>query len=132
MKELLFKSAKFTAIIAAIGQLAISQIHIGIITKVFEPSIGFFLFLFITFGVVMAFNSTSFRAESNPVLFLFGGIASSGTGLIYLNMLNADIRAENLLTFADARVSIFVSIAVITIYIASTIIMLSTRNYDVR
>lgn len=130
MKDVRLKIARLILLTAALGQLASSQIHIGIITKIFEPSIGFFLFLFITFGVVLSFLSTSFKHGSNPVLLILALVAAVGTGVKYVVMIIQDVQMENLLTFAEVRLSLFISITVIALFIFSSIGMIAVRNMD--
>ena len=132
MKETLFKAFKIITFVVAVGQLAISQVHIGLITKVFEPSVGFLLFAFITFGVVMAFNAVSFRRGSNPMVLVFGGLLSSSAGFLYVRLLFADLNAGNLVTMEEARLSIVLSILSIVAYASSTVVLLFTRNHDER
>ncbi|MDC7235464.1 MAG: hypothetical protein PQJ58_19705 [Spirochaetales bacterium] len=128
MKEHLFKTARLLIYMAAIGQLALSQVHIGIITKVFAPSVGFFLFLFVIAGLVTAFNSSS--AASKPLIAVLGCGASLLTGVLYLNIVFKDIANATLLTFEEAQVSIFVSLLAMFLYLAGTVTMLVTRNHN--
>ncbi len=126
MKEKLFNIAKYLIFATAITQLAISQLHIEIITKVFNPAIGFYLFLFTIFGVLMAFNSSSFKSGQRTFLFVLGTIAAIVTGLLYVNVIFNDINAGNLLTFKDAQKSIIIAIVTIAIYAISSPIMIIT------
>lgn len=130
MKEMIFKASRIGIFVAAVGQLAVSQIHIGIITKVFEPSIGFFLFLFVTFGVVLAFNSSSMRNDTGAFIGSLFCIAAAVMGVIYLNILISDVRAGNVLTMEDATVSVLITIVVISTYVIGTVLMLFNRKYD--
>lgn len=116
MKEKIFTIAKFLIFATAILQLAISQLHIDIITKVFDPAIGFYLFLFTIFGVLMAFNSSSYKSGEKTFIFILGTLAAVITGILYVNVIFSDIAAGNLLTFKDAQQSIIIAISTITIY----------------
>ena len=130
MKEKLFYTAKYLIYIAALSQLALSQVHIGIITKIFEPRAGFFLFLFIIFGLIMAFNSSAVKKGSRIEIFIFGCLAAVTFGILYLRILFQDISAGNLLTFVDARSSIIYTIIAIAVYAISTATMLVTGNLN--
>jgi hypothetical protein len=130
MKEKLFYTAKYLIYIAAICQLAMSQVHISVITKVFEPTAGFYLFLFTIFGLVMAFNTTAVKKGSRIELFILGCLAASALGVMYLKIIFQDIQTGKLLTFSDARLSIIFSVATILIFLLSTAVMLITGNFN--
>lgn len=106
--------------IAALGNLALSQIHIGTITKVFAADIGFYFFLFIIFGFVTFMNSMNMRKKTstigNAILMLVFGILSSGVGIVYIKILLDDIKMENLLTMQDITVVLYLTIASVIIY----------------
>lgn len=124
MKGKLFNISKYIIFITAIAQLAISQIHIDIITKVFNPSIGFYLFLFTIFGVLMAFNSSSYKSGQRTFLLLGGCAAAVITGIIYLNVVFQDIATGKLLTLEAAQSSIIAAIVTIAIYTILTPVMI--------
>lgn len=126
MKEKLYFMAKYLIFITAITQLAISQLHIGVITRVFDPAIGFYLFLFTIFGVLMAFNSSSYKTGQKTLIFVGGAVAAVLTGIKFVSIIFIDIAAGQLLTFEDAQKSITVAIVTIVIYAISTPIMIIT------
>jgi hypothetical protein len=128
MKEKLFYISKWSVFFIAIIQLAISQIHIAIITKVFETDVGFFLFLFIIFGLVSAFNAVSAKKGKKMYLDFTTAITSSLAGYRYLTTVFANIAPDKLLTFEDASISIYISIVAIFIYIVGTITMFLTKE----
>lgn len=130
MKEKIFKTAKFLVFATAIAQLALSQIQIEIITKVFEPSVGFALFGYSIFGVLMAFNSSSYQHGKKAILFIGGTILVVLTGLNYLRMLLLDINAGNLLTFADIKTGLILVVVSLAVYGIGSVVMLSTGNFD--
>lgn len=129
-KKHIFELSKWGVYVAALFQLAISQIHIKVITRVFEPSVGFFLFLFVVFGVVMVFNASSLRSGSRIAPFIFGAVVASLMGIFYIGIILLDIRQDNLLTFGEAQGSIFTAAAVLIVYVTATVGMLVTRNYN--
>ena len=130
MKEKVFKTAKTLMFLVALGQLALSQVHIGIITKVFAPSVGIVLFLFIIFGLVTAFSSSAIARGTNAGVALLGCLAALIMGFFYLRILFADIATGTLLSFADARLSILFSLVAMAVYPLAIAVMLLTRNFD--
>lgn len=128
MKERLFKISKLAISIMALFQLAISQVHIKVITKVFASNIGFYLFLFILFGLVMTFSLSSMKKAGKMPLYLVLTVAAITNGIIYLNMLFSDIATGQYLTMDVALFSIIISIAALIIYFAGTITILFTRE----
>ena len=44
-------------LLVGVGHLAVSQIHIAAITKIFANQIGFYLFVFVIFGLTTGFNA---------------------------------------------------------------------------
>ncbi|WP_461207097.1 hypothetical protein [Clostridium sp. DL1XJH146] len=128
MKEKVFNISKFVMFFVAMIQLALSQIHIDIITKVFATNVGFYLFLFIIFGMIIALNVVSTKSDGKMLVVAFGAIMSSAAGIKYLQMVLADISAGNLLTFQEASISIYFSIFSIVVYLLGTILLFITRE----
>lgn len=124
MNGKLFNISKYLIFVTAIGQLAISQVHIGIITKVFNPAVGFYLFLFTIFGVLMAFNSSSFKSGQRTPLLIGGCITAVLTGILYINVLFKDIALGKLLTFEVAQSSIVLAAVTVVIYAVFTPILI--------
>lgn len=129
MKEKIFNTAKFLIGATAIIQLAMSQIHIGIITKVFLPEVGFFLFLFVIFGIVTAFNSSNVKGIK-AIIFSVGCLLACFLGGLYVTVLFKDIQMDNVLTFSQARESIIIILVSIFIYFFSGLAIMLTRNHD--
>lgn len=128
MKEKLFNIARFSMFAVALVQLALSQIHIAIITKIFATEIGFFLFLFIIFGVVVAFNSMNLKSGKNMLIDVVGVVIASLAGIKYLSLVLQDLAVPNLLTFDEARVSIYFSILTIAIYMIGLLVLFLTKG----
>ncbi|GAB6107252.1 hypothetical protein [Fusibacter bizertensis] len=128
MKEKVFNITRYSMFAIALIQLALSQIHIGIITKVFATNVGFYLFLFIIFGIVVAFNSINLRSNKNMLLDIVGSIVAAIAGIKYLSIIMDDLNSGNVLTFSEAKWSIaFTSIAIAG-YLFGTIILLLTKG----
>ncbi|MBB6479885.1 hypothetical protein [Spirochaeta isovalerica] len=126
MKDILYNGSRFLIYIAALSHLALSQIHIGIITKVFNPNSGFFLFSFTILGVVTAFSSSSVKKGSRIELFLLACVATEAMGFYFLRILIKDIQEANLLTFHDASLSIGLLVATMAAFIIGAILLLAT------
>lgn len=131
-KALIFNLCRTGVYIAAIGQLALSQIHIEVITRVFEPAVGFVLFLFVTFGVVTAFSSSSLHKGTGVVPYLLIVSTATVVGFIYLRIVIRDIQLDNVLTLPEAIGSLVIASIVMAVYAAASVGMLLTRNFNER
>ncbi len=87
MKEWILKIAVALVMINALGQLALSQIHILATTKIFANQIGFYLFLFIIFGLTTAFNVTLIDKHRGIILFTVSCWVAAAFAFIYINIL---------------------------------------------
>ena len=105
MREWALKIIVGIMLISALGELAMSQIHIQAITKIFANEIGFYLFLFIIFGLTTAFNAYILEKRTGFILLTLSGLMAVGTGYIYLNIMQADVAAQEALSMADVRTS---------------------------
>lgn len=130
MKEKIFTWAKLIVFMTAISQLALSQIQISVITKVFNPNVGFYLFGFTIFSVLMAFNSSSYEHGKKLPIFIGGLILAVFTGINYINTLLTDIKQANLLTMEDIKTALIISVVAIAIYATGSVVMLATGNYE--
>ena len=72
MKDILLKVAVGIMLINGLGQLALSQVHILAITKLFANQIGVYLFLFVIFGLTASFNAFSLEKRRSIILFTYG------------------------------------------------------------
>lgn len=104
MKEWAIKIAVGFLLINALGTLAVSQVHILAITKIFAPEIGFYLFLFVIFGLTTGFNAYLAEKRSNILLFIFTSFLVIGAGLVYLNIMQGDVAAQDTLTMSDEAI----------------------------
>ncbi len=128
MGSKVFKISKWLISAVAVMQLAISQIHIKVITKVFDSSIGFYLFLFILFGMVMTFNISTMKSKSKILLYLITAVAAVASGLKYIMLLFQDISTGAYLTFEQAQISVVLSIAALFVYFIFSILIVATKN----
>jgi hypothetical protein len=127
MKEGIYKTTSLIVLITAIAQLAMSQVHINIITKVFVSYVGFYLFLFVIAGLVTAFNTTSSLEGGKLWLFIGGVVAACITGSLYLKILLLDIGSGKYLSFEEAKFSIILIVITLAVYLIGGITMVATR-----
>ena len=123
MKELLLKFAIGIVFVNAIGQLAGSQIHILAITKLFARETGFYLFLFIIFGLVTGFNVFLLDKKKSLLFFAFSSWITAGVGFIHLNKIQADVTAQEALSMADVQHSWVLIIISIIICLAGSVLI---------
>ncbi len=123
MKELVLKITVGILLVNAVGQLAASQIHILAITKFFANEIGVYLFMFVIFGLTTAFNAYILEKRRGLIFFTLSGLFAIGAGFVYLNIMQTDVAAQEVLTMADVRTSwLLVSIS-IGIYLAGLLVI---------
>ncbi len=123
MKDLVLKLIVGIMLISALGELALSQIHIQAITKIFANEIGIYLFLFIIFGLTTAFNAYLLEKRTGLIVFILSGLMAMGAGFVYLSTMQTDVAAQGALTMADVRTSwLLVSISM-GIYLVGMIVV---------
>ena len=135
MKEWAIKIAVWVLLINGLGTLALSQVHILAITKVFAPEIGFYLFLFVIFGMTTGFNAYLAKKRTNILFYIFTSFLVIGAGLIYLQIMQGDVTKQAALTMNDAAIrnSWWLVIISLIIYGAGLIILpvLSWNNQEI-
>ncbi|MCG8572798.1 MAG: hypothetical protein MJB14_21915 [Spirochaetes bacterium] len=128
MKEKLFHFFKYSIFAVALLQLALSQIHISVITKVFATHIGFYLFLFILFGLVLAFNVVTLKRKSNMLPAVLFSIAALVSGYIYLKILYTSIGTSKVLVFDDVLVLVLFSVLSLLVYVVHSLGLLFCKE----
>jgi len=123
MKDLILKIVVGIMLVNALGQLAASQIHILAITKLFASEIGFFLFLFIIFGLTTAFNAYLLEKRRGLILLTVSGLLAVGAGYVYLTIMQTDVAAQETLTMADVRTSWLLMGISMAIYLSGIILV---------
>ncbi len=101
------KIIKIISAIVALGQLALSQIHIGVITKVFESKTGIYLFAFTLFCLVGLFMATRVSSSSDAIKHLIINVIAIAAAIIYLSLLNGDVQTKDFVTFEVVRNSVY-------------------------
>lgn len=115
MSEWILKILRGIALVNAFGQLALSQVHISIITKVFAKEIGFYLFFFIIFCLLTGFNTFLLERYKSIIFFSFINWITIAAGFIYLQILQTDVASQQALTLEDVQVSLILVLAAIVI-----------------
>ena len=123
MKELALKITVGIMLISALGELAMSQIHIQAITKIFASEIGIYLFLFIIFGLTTAFNAYLLEKRTSLIFFALSGLMAVGAGYVYLRIMQTDVAAQEALTMADVRTSWLLVIISMGIYLVGLLVV---------
>ncbi len=132
MNEHVYKAGKILLYVGALGQLALSQIHIGVITKVFDTSIGFFLFLFVITILVTAFNGSSINKESSPGKIMFSIVVfliAVVIGCLYMYILKTDLETSTILGMKEVLPSIIFTLVTIILCGISLATVIITRKY---
>lgn len=123
MKNIILKIIVAIVLINGIGEMALSQVHILAVTKLFVTEIGFYLFLFIIFGLTTAFNGLLLDKPRGVILLVVSGAIASGAGFIYLRLLQADVAKQTTLTMADVQTSAMLVAVSIVIYLGGSILI---------
>lgn len=123
MKEWILKIAIVIVMINALGQLAMSQIHILATTKIFANEIGFYLFLFIIFGLTTAFNVFLIDRRRGKIFFALSCWVAIAFALIYLNIMQTDVAAQETLTMEDMRATVTLMLIAIGVLLVSSLVI---------
>lgn len=121
MKEWILRILRGIALINAFGQLALSQIHIEAITKIFVKEIGFYLFFFIIFCLLTGFNTYLSENRRGLVLLVLSNWVTVIAGGIYLRILQTDVANQDVLTLADVQFSWMLAIAAVVICLVNSV-----------
>lgn len=122
-RELFLRIVTGIMFIVGVGQLAISQIHIGAATKIFANQIGVYLFLFIIFGLTTGLNAVLIEKPQSLFSLVGSSVLGSWGGFVYLRLLQAEVVQQEQLTMADVSDSFRVVAASIVIYLVGSIIV---------
>lgn len=127
MDTLLYRSTRTVLMATALIQLAVSQVHIEMITKLFIRDIGFYLFIFVIAGLLVLFNLTSMKETSSGrlgafVLMTLGAVASGG---VYVYKIWSDYTTQESVTLEIVQKPLIIAIICIAIYLIGGIIVTS-------
>lgn len=123
MRPLFLRILTITLFVVGVGQLALSQIHVLASTKIFANQIGIYLFVFIIFGLTTGFNALLIETPRTLVSLIVSGFIASGSGIVYLRLLQADVLRQDALTMADVNDSFRLVVAAIVVYLIGTIVV---------
>lgn len=121
MREWILKILQAIALANAFGQLAISQIHISTITKIFINEIGFYLFFFIIFCLLTGFNTFLSENRRGIVFLILANWVTAIAGYMYVNILQTDVANQQSLAFADIQLSWTLVVAAIVICLINSV-----------
>lgn len=127
MKETRFKQIRLLLMATALVELAISQIHIAMITQLSIREIGFYFFLFILFGLLVLFNLTSMKIDSKGRItaYIFTTLAAVGAGAWMIKLAIDDYNVKDYVTFDVIYPSLTGIIIGIVIYGLGSIALIS-------
>lgn len=123
MRNIILKIIVAIVLVNGIAEVALSQVHILAATKLFVTEIGFYLFLFIIFGLTTAFNGLLLETPRGIILLIVSGAIASGAGFIYLRLMQADVAKQAALTMEDVQTSAMLVAASIVIYLGGSILI---------
>lgn len=121
MRDWILKILQILALANAFGQLALSQIHVSTITKVFINEIGFYLFFFIIFCLLTGFNTFLAENRRGLVFLVLANWVTAFAGYIYVGILQTDVANQQSLAFADVQLSWTLVVAAIVICIVNSL-----------
>lgn len=125
MDTLLYRSTRMLLMATALIQLAISQIHIEMITQLFVREIGFYLFLFIISGLLILFNLTSMAQSANGRLGMYIGttLAAIVSGVIFITKTSGDYQVQESVTLETIQLSLGFTLISMVIYLVGGVIV---------
>lgn len=124
MRTLLVRAAVIVVAILAIGNLAFSQVHIGVIVLVFNRVIGLVMFSFVLFGLVSLFAVTRLTTERATILRAILAISFTIIfGSLYAYLLMRDVITQETVTYYKIYDSFMSSLVILIGYLISIILL---------
>ena len=123
MKEWILKIAVGIVLINGLGELALTQIHVLAITKLFANEIGVYLFMFIILGMTASFNVLSLEKRLSIIFFAVSCWVTAIFGYVYLTLMQNDVAAQGTLTMADVQTSWLLIVISIGIYLVGSLVI---------
>ena len=123
MKDRLRQIVAALVLISGIGELAVSQIHIATTTKLFATEVGFYLFLFVIFGLTTGFNAMLLKNVRGMVVLVGSGLVAVWSGWVYMGLVRTDVAEQTSLAMEDVRTSLMLVTASIAIYAAGIVLL---------
>jgi len=123
MKKWILKIFAGIVFLTGLGNLAMSQVHILASTKVFASYIGIYLFMFIIFGLITAFNIFTLNKLKSIIFFMVTSWMAAISGFLFLRIMRTDIITQGAFILADVQQSLTLVIVSIIIYLAGSILI---------
>jgi hypothetical protein len=132
MQRISFKIAKWMIILMSVLQLAVSQIHIKAITVMFARPLGFYLFLFILFGMLLIFFMTSMKKIDLSLIFklTLTDIVASGSAIYCAILMWNDFMAYETILKSSFILSMIILITGAVVYSISLIVVIINGIID--
>ena len=123
---MVYKVTRMIMMFTALVQLALSQIHIEMITKLFVRDVGFYLFIFIISGLLILFNLTSMKdaASGRLGMYIVVTLMSLLSCSIFTLKVWGDYLVQDSVLLEDIRLSLIFIIASAVIYLVGGVIVL--------
>lgn len=134
MQRLSYKLILLLVALTGALELALSGIHIRAITIMFTRHIGFYLFLFILFGVLLIAISSSIKVMdlSNAFKLIFSSGVASFSGAYTAYLMWNNFKTSTSISINNFRTSFYLIIAGVIIYAVGTLILLGIGLLDKR
>lgn len=126
MKEKLFKISKALLIAVGLIELAISQVHIEMITKLFTSYVGFYLFIFIISGMLIMFNLSSMKVDDSGKVkeFILATVAALASGGYFMVISFNDLATQESVIIEEISLSLICIGVGMAVYAIGTIAVL--------
>lgn len=112
-------------VILGLGNLALSQIHIGVITQIFERLSGLVMFMFVLFGLVTLFLATRMKDRKSGVFRAIGSIVlTMALGSLFSYYLYHDVSTQPSVTFETVGTSLIFSLVLVALYAVSLVLII--------
>lgn len=133
----MYKVIRLIVMLTALIQLALSQIHIEMITQLFVTEIGFYLFLFIIAGLLILFNLTSMKdagiGKSQIPMYSVVTVGALASGTVFLIKTYNDYLAQESVMLEDIQLSMALIAASMVVYlVGGAIILIKNITTEVR
>ncbi len=124
MSKFLTNIAIGIVVVLGLGNLALSQIHIEVITQLNERLTGLTMFMFVLFGLVSIFLITRMKDRKSGVYRAMGSILITILiGLLFNTYLYQDFVEFDFVTFDTIATSFIFTIILILAYLAAFVLL---------
>ncbi len=126
MNTLTYRITRLVIMATALVQLALSQIHIEMITRLFVTDIGFYLFIFIIAGLLILFNLTSMAKRGSGRLGMYSvmTLVSLVSGAIFVFKAYGNFLTEESVVMETIQLSLFFIIVSMVVYLVGGAIVI--------